>query len=158
MSSVAEQALDAVKARLAVPNGSSPYTYDLTATGTVRIGVPDPAQGGPVPAVYLWAGPLAIRYSEEMGSWHQELTLYVHARVPSSTSDPEDRVKAGIRILDDLLLTLRADRDLGSGIVLDSPPTDVNSWDLSGVFGMDGLSGCKLTIKPWWIALSSEGA
>jgi hypothetical protein len=153
--SVAESALTAVAALLALPNATGSYVHDLSGTGVVRVGQPDPAQGGPAPAVWLWPGPMSIRYADEMGSWIHEFTLFVHARVPSATSDPLDRAKAGIRLINDLLLALRTNRTLTS-TVLDTPASG-SAWD-GAPFGLDGLVGCDLTLKPWWLATTAEGA
>ena len=152
---VAETALSAVVTLVALPNGAGDYWYDFSASGAVRIGIPDPSQAGPVPCVYVWPGEMGIAPSAEMGSWDQELMIQVWARVPSLTSDPADRAKAGLRALNDLLLALRSNRSLSSA-VLDAPASG-SVW-VGADFGLDGIEGCTLTLNPWWLALPTEGA
>lgn len=129
------------------------YVHDLSATGRVRIGIPLPG-AGPTPCAWLWIDTLRAGYSEELGSWRQDLALGIHVRVPASNGSTDERQLIAVDALDDVVTALRGDRTL-AGLVLDS--VLVGSAFAGEEAGIPGCAIVEARYECWWIATRAEG-
>jgi hypothetical protein len=152
MASEARALLVAVQALLDGIDGAPDYAFSFA--DAVTIGVPTPNRGA-IPGAYLWIDRVDLTHSDELGSWRQQATIGIQARVPHTTAtDPQERHLIGLDALDDIVTALRADRTVG-GRVLDS---DVTATAFDG--GEAGLPGCvvvEVQMVAWWIATAHEG-
>lgn len=116
--------VNAFGAALKVPNGASPYTYDLTATGRV-IETQEVLTALPCPSVQWAITGIPESYEPaDLTRFSRSMEITMVGAAPATADTPTAHRTAVMNLADDIHTTLRANRDLG-GLVNDIGPMSV---------------------------------
>jgi hypothetical protein len=137
--------------RLAVPNGSSPYTYDLSVAGRVLWGAGVPIDTPDVVVVVAPEAPLRVTRDETLGDWAYRSSYTLIGVVPSGADNPTDRYTAAAALMEDLTRALLARPTFplaGMDLVwdvesLDLEAVDEHELDVSGAAVVVGRLALK---------------
>lgn len=144
---------DALVTALAGINGTSPYTYDLSATGAVFVasGFPD---GAPQTCVWLFPGPIETEAAgigiATLAQWSRRQTWGINGFVPGAADTPDARIEAANALFDDIWHALHVDRQLG-GNVIEMVLSEVLAFDGTDA-GFAGRGVVSMTATLTWRA------
>lgn len=122
----------ALLARLAVPNGSAPYTYDLSVTGRVLWGGGVPVDAPDVVVVLAPDAPIRATRETLIGQWKYVSTYTLLAIAPAGEDTPGARYTAAAALMEDLARALLGDPGLtysGSELVWDIDTLELDTVD-----------------------------
>lgn len=148
MASLLRTVFGQLKTKLALPNGSGSYTYDLSGTDQVKLGFSDsiPAR---LPIVYVLNAVGPSEHGPDLGAYIRRWTIPIMGLVAGTDSNNETRLLAAADLLNDLLIALETDRTLG-GNVRDIIPTSMEVQDSSQVVGVPGYGVAWMTLQVYY--------
>lgn len=154
MASRVRTIMTALIARLNTINGSGSYAYDLSATDSVKVGVPTGSQEGiHLPAVWLDFD-LPQTDGPDLAGFMWTLEIRLVAVCAATTQDPGERKLVASDLWDDIVTAITADRRLGSTV--DTITVRRATFD-GGTWGAPELATVRGQLVATWIGAASEG-
>lgn len=117
----------AIVTALATINGTGSFSADLSGTGCVQVGTPDP-EGGRLPVGWVAFLGSEVSRDADLGGYRTTYTWAAEVRVAADGSSLATRSAQGANLLEDVITVLTAEPTLG-GAVLD---IEVSGGTVSG--------------------------
>lgn len=153
MASQVRAVVGAVKSALQAMNGTGAYTYDLSGTSRVRIGVPDLTSSF-YPRAYVALDNLVSTHGPQLGRYKRTALINVWAFCASTSSDTEERGLVATDLLDEICTALETDRTLGMrvlDIIIQGATFDGDEE------GIPGAAVAVAQVEVYWHANSAAG-